>query len=1110
MRPTAPLTRAEPPSGSGRRKSLWIAAGAYLLFVVYGSLVPLDFHPRPLDSAWQDFLETSYLTLGVESRADWVANILLYIPLAYLLCAGVLTGVRSAIARLIAVAAVFVVCAAVALGVEFTQLFFPPRTVSLNDIVAEFIGTTLGIGVWLVWGRGAGAALGGHDARRFAGDPRRRGRVRGGLSGVQSLSVRFSRLGTGVRGEILREQLPIARDFCHVRPVVVVRREDLRRNRRRGSARACCSGWRWASPQGESMRPLRFAALCSVSRSRRRNSSWRRAYRKGVSLLTRAAGLPLGVALSRHVHLDNLAVLRPYIVRALLAAIPVYLVVLIWANAWFGAHWLGVGPARAKLDGVHWLPFYYHYFSTETHALRSLLAVAAMYLPVGFGYWMWTLRATPAAAHGSALIPALIAASLAAMMEMGKLFLPGKHPDPTDVLIAMAAATGAYLVATMVYRWAVQHESALAPPARSDVPQGGSLPSTAASNPVRRAGGDPAGGRRRHRDLALPAGRRLADAGARVVRGRVVAPPGTLPAGGPRAAAVARPFAVERLDPAERIRPPDGGDARGTPASQAGRCRDVRHCPVVPESRSVWSRHRSSRARWSGSFRCQPSTPMRSVAYYTSFSSLRQLKGFAWALALLPLLMEEARNELRMEQRWMAGMLAGLCGVVAAILYQRMEFAGLADFATVYRVEGTFPELHTGGGDVHAYLVMAIPFVVAWIALKPAMPRVVLGTLLFALASYALGVTFTRGGYIGYVGAIAVLGVAFVLRWWRPGARKPRGIAVAIVLALVGIAILVPIVTGSFMAARLAGTQREAVTRTGHWARALNMMDPGVSTVLLGMGLGAFPRTMLFKDPDAASATFSYARERDNGFVRLGSGRPLYLDQRVAVAPGTSYTLSLDLRSAQANAKADVALCEKSIQYSFQCKWMSFPIKAGSTWEHNEATFDTGHIGAGRGQLGRPVALGLTNFQRGSIVEVDNVRLLDAAGRDLIANGDFSQGGARWFFAADDHLPWHIFSLWVQILFEQGWIGVFALVVAVATSLARLAMGMSRGDLFAATLLAALVGFLLVGLTESLFDGPRVTTMFFLLLFTGLLHPVRRKNALAATDNAGIRREMLD
>jgi hypothetical protein len=48
---------------------------------------------------------------------------------------------------------------------------------------------------------------------------------------------------------------------------------------------------------------------------------------------------------------------------------------------------------------------------------------------------------------------------------------------------------------------------------------------------------------------------------------------------------------------------------------------------------------------------------------------------------------------------------------------------------------------------------------------------------------------------------------------------------------------------------------------------------------------------------------------------------------------------------------------------------------------------------------------------------------------------------------------------------------------------------MWRGDLFSATLLAALGGFLLVGLTESLFDGPRVTTLFFLLLFVGFLLP---------------------
>jgi len=38
--------------------------------------------------------------------------------------------------------------ALLAIAVEFTQLFFPPRTVSLNDLLAEWIGAGLGIALW--------------------------------------------------------------------------------------------------------------------------------------------------------------------------------------------------------------------------------------------------------------------------------------------------------------------------------------------------------------------------------------------------------------------------------------------------------------------------------------------------------------------------------------------------------------------------------------------------------------------------------------------------------------------------------------------------------------------------------------------------------------------------------------------------------------------------------------------------------------------------------------------------------------------------------------------------------------------------------------------------
>lgn len=471
---------------------------------------------------------------------------------------------------------------------------------------------------------------------------------------------------------------------------------------------------------------------------------------------------------------------------------------------------------------------------------------------------------------------------------------------------------------------------------------------------------------------------------------------------------------------------------------------------------------------------------------YTSWSSVRQLKGFLWALALLPLLIEEAQDPQRLDQRFNSGMILGLTGVVAVILWQRLIFAGLFDFAEAYRVEGPFPELHTGGGDVHAYLVAAIPFTVAWGLNRPKGRRLALAGGLFVLATYAVGVTFTRGGYLGYAVAFGVSCVALA-RYRFPAMAFPFGRIVAVgALTAIGLTVLLPIVSGSFMEARFSGTQAEATTRTRHWARAIAMMDKDVLTALFGMGLGSFPKTLLIKQPAAASASFGFERERNDGYLRLGSGRPLYLDQRITLTPGETSTVVLDMRSSTADASLDAMLCEKSIQYSFRCRMVRFRSGVANAWAHREGSLESGEIGSGTWPLRRPVALSLTNPRSGSVVDVTRVRLLDSRGGDHLVNGDFSTGGARWFFAADDHLPWHIFNLWVEILFEQGWLGVLAVAGLVASALWRSAADMWRGDLQAGVILAALAGFLAVGITESLFDGPRVTTLFFVVVLMAL------------------------
>ena len=145
-----PLPTA-PPSYKG-----WLTAVgfAYLVFVIYGSLVPLKFTPLSLPAAIDKFRAIPYLELGMASRADWVANLLLFIPLAFLWC-GVLWPKKGVWLRTVSAGIVILACGGLSIAIEFVQVFFPQRTVSLNDIYAEFLGGCIGVALWCFAGRSA-------------------------------------------------------------------------------------------------------------------------------------------------------------------------------------------------------------------------------------------------------------------------------------------------------------------------------------------------------------------------------------------------------------------------------------------------------------------------------------------------------------------------------------------------------------------------------------------------------------------------------------------------------------------------------------------------------------------------------------------------------------------------------------------------------------------------------------------------------------------------------------------------------------------------------------------------------------------------------------------
>ena len=125
---------------------------SYFFFIVYGSLIPFNFNGYTFDQACSVFGNIPWLALGMYSRADWIANILLYIPFSYLLANALAGKSGSASYRLLAVMMAVLLGVVLALAIEFFQVFFPPRTVSLNDLLAETLGLFLGAGLWLIAG----------------------------------------------------------------------------------------------------------------------------------------------------------------------------------------------------------------------------------------------------------------------------------------------------------------------------------------------------------------------------------------------------------------------------------------------------------------------------------------------------------------------------------------------------------------------------------------------------------------------------------------------------------------------------------------------------------------------------------------------------------------------------------------------------------------------------------------------------------------------------------------------------------------------------------------------------------------------------------------------
>jgi hypothetical protein len=372
----------------------------------------------------------------------------------------------------------------------------------------------------------------------------------------------------------------------------------------------------------------------------------------------------------------------------------------------------------------------------------------------------------------------------------------------------------------------------------------------------------------------------------------------------------------------------------------------------------------------------------------------------------------------------------------------------------------------------------------------------VAGVGLLALGAYLTTLTIARAGVLALGVAVCVLAAS---AWRAAGLRRVgTGGATIAAIALLAVAAAMAVgLSGGYLQKRLFNVEEDWALRTSHWEKALAMRDPDWSTTLFGMGLGRFPEAYLWRSgAPSLPGTYRFAAAEGNRYLSLGGGETLYMAQRVGVTNGHRYTLTLRSRTTAAGARLGVPVCEKNLLNSYRCQWNVLAIPADGAWHSQTVRFDSRAVGAGIWLVRRPVELSLYNETEGAQIDVDDVQLRDAAGSELVRNGDFSAGSDYWFFKTHSHLPWHIKNLWIAVLFEQGWFGLASFVLLAVALIWRLAPGVWRGDQMAAALLASIAGFLTVGLFGSLFDTPRIATLFFTLVALTATRTAAQRNSV--------------
>jgi len=397
----------------------------YLVFMIYGSWVPLNFSPVPLADAFQRFASLPFAEQAIESATDWATNSILLIPFTFLLglwfrrrfpsCSALLSVILAAVAGVV-----------LAIFLEFSQIYFPPRTVSQKDVLALSLGGGLGAIAQLRWGPLVGQWLG----TLWQEEQGRSGLLKALhlyllvvlLFSILPLDMTVSAVEiyhkwaegrlvlvpfSGLKGGIAEIVYELSTDLLLWLPVGLLLAMERR-----------SSPFRAAIHVGLLAMGVELAQLFVYSRVTDVTDPLLAALGGGLGgyLASRERKL-LAIISSRS---------SSFWYRAWLAW-AVSMVVVFWFPFDFA---VSSAPLQNALDMLTRLPFLTLYQGTEFRAINEIIRKIALFVPGGLIFGMAVNKSSGSAPGG---LPRML--MLASVIEIGQLFLPSKVADTTDILL---------------------------------------------------------------------------------------------------------------------------------------------------------------------------------------------------------------------------------------------------------------------------------------------------------------------------------------------------------------------------------------------------------------------------------------------------------------------------------------------------------------------------------------------------------------------------------------------------------------------------------------------------------------------------------------------------